>query len=120
MNDGGSVGGSQSVSLPGIHEQTPAISHWSPLSKSLQNEYVLGEYPVQQPSSSYVGDGVTGDAVGHAVAVGGAGAFVVGVDSNSHSDGSSVTIHSQFAAALQALLLSSIPEQKVLVEGVDP
>jgi hypothetical protein len=115
---GGSVGGSQSVSFPGIHEHTPAISHSSPVSKSLQNEYVRGEYPVQHPSSSYVGDGVTGDAVGHAVAVGGAGASVGGC--SSHSDGSLVTIHSHDAAASQALLLSSIPEQKVFVDGVDP
>jgi len=65
-----------------------------------------------------VGDGVTGDPVGHAVAVGGAG-DVVGAG-NSHSEGSSVAIHSQLAAASQALLFSSIPEQKELVDGVSP
>jgi hypothetical protein len=61
---GGSVGGPQSVSFPGIHEHTPAISHSSPASNCSQNEYVLGEYPVQHPSSSYVGEGVVGCFVG--------------------------------------------------------
>jgi len=103
VNDGGSVGGEHSSgSSPSIHEHTPADSHSAPLSNSLQNENVRAEYPVQQPSTEYVGDG---------------GAVVV---VNSHSDGSSVTMNSQFEFASHALLLSSMAEQNVFVDGVDP
>jgi hypothetical protein len=50
---GGSVGGwHSSGSFVGIHEHTPADSQSAPVSKSLQNEKVLAEYPVQQPSSA--------------------------------------------------------------------
>jgi hypothetical protein len=78
---GGSVGGSHSSgSAVGIHEHTPADSQSAPVSKSLQNENVLGEYPVQHPSSTYVGAG------GAVVVVGW------------HSDGSSVSSQSQFGA----------------------
>ena len=100
--DGGSVGGVQSSgSSVSIQEHTPAISQSSPFVNELQNENVRGEYPVQHPSFEYVGDGVVGDPVGHAVAVGGAG-DVVGAG-KSHSEGSSVVIHSHEAAASQAL-----------------
>jgi hypothetical protein len=49
---------------------------------------------------------VTGETVGH--------------DDSTQSKGLSVTIHSQLAAASQALLLSSIPEQNELVDGESP
>jgi hypothetical protein len=114
---GGSVGGPHSASYPGIHEHTPAASHSSPVSYWVQNEYVRGEYPVQHPCSSYDGEGVVGDAVGHAVAVGGAG-DVVG-DGRLQS-AYSPSMNVQLAAVMQAYRSSSIVEQKVLVCGVSP
>ena len=61
--DGGSVKMQSSGSSVAIHEHTPAFSHFSPVSKSLQKVYVFGEYPVQHPSS-YTGAGVVGVGVG--------------------------------------------------------
>jgi len=85
-----------------IHSQLAAASQALALSfNPAQNVLVDGVSPKQHPSP-YVG----------------AGGVVVVV--NRHSFGSSVTIHSQLAAAPQALLLSSIPAQNVLVDGVAP
>jgi hypothetical protein len=85
---GGSVNVQSSSSPPSIHEHTPADSQSSPLSKSLQNEKVLAEYPVQQPSVEWVGAG---------------GVVVVGGSVCKHSSTSSVGTQSQFAAASHAL-----------------
>jgi len=128
---GGSVNLHSSGSFVSIHEHTPADSHSSPLSKLLQNEKVIGEYPVQHPSSytgaGVTGDGVgsvitTGDPVGHGVIVGGVG---VGASVGSgvggvHSGASgSPAIHEHSDASMH-INTSSMPLQNDHVRGELP
>jgi hypothetical protein len=48
---GGSVNSQSVGSSVSIHEHTPADSQSAPFSMTLQNDKVLGEYPVQHPCS---------------------------------------------------------------------
>jgi hypothetical protein len=119
---GGSVNSHSSGSSVSIHEHTPADSHSSPVAKSLQNEKVLGEYPVQHPSSytgaGVLGDGVgsvitTGDPVGHGVIVGGVGVGASvgsGVGGVHSGESGSPTIHEHSAALIHTISTSMLPQ----------